>query len=93
MYIARSVVLCSKISYILHSSIVVIHTTKYCNTVHSKITKRSRFLIPTIHAKVNDKVDDRVFYTKHSNVKVVNNVTTIKLKLTMNTICFSTSYV
>ena len=48
--------------------------------------KRSHFLIPTVHAKNNDKVDDRVVYTKHSNVKVVNNVTTIKLKLTMNTI-------
>ena len=54
--------------------------------VHSTITKCFRFLIPTVHAKVNDKVDDRVVYTKHSNVEVVNNVTTIKLKLTMNTI-------
>ena len=70
----------------MHSSIVVLHTTKYYNTVCSTITKRSRFLIPTVHAKVNEKVDDRDVYMKHSNVKVVNNVTTIKLKLTMNTI-------
>ena len=55
--------------------------------------KRSRFLIPTVHAKVNDKVDDRVVYMKHGNVKVVNNVTTIKTETHHKYYCFSTSYV
>ena len=51
------------------------------------------FLIPTVHAKVNDTVDDRVVYMKHGNVKVVNNVITIKTETHHEYYCFSTSYV